>query len=166
MKFIEHSIIEQASIELNNFEDSEIEGLVDRFSHEQPYILAYLMAAFDEEIDEDERELLFFLGVKLWWAIIKIETKLPMIAEQAIDEADMDNESMLEYLSQESEEGFEDFAETLLTDYPQRDLLEFALSAVMEDEDEDDEDEFYLSDDAKGIIFIVLKTVIDAFQKI
>ncbi|NJO01521.1 MAG: hypothetical protein HC880_07385 [Bacteroidia bacterium] len=92
---------------------------------------------------------------------MKVEDNLPAIEESLIDEVDMDNDDMLQYLAQESDEGFGDFIENLLETYPQGDLLQFALVAVMEDEEE--EDRVFVREGNKGIMFIALKTIIDCF---
>ncbi|NJO01522.1 MAG: hypothetical protein HC880_07390 [Bacteroidia bacterium] len=64
MNFVPIQVIEEASEEINNLDDAQAEALVERFSQEQPYIMVYLMAVFFEELNEDERELLFFWAPK------------------------------------------------------------------------------------------------------
>ena len=72
---------------------------------------------------------------------------------------------MLNYLADESEEGLENFAEVLLQDYTQNELMEFVIVAISEDEEEDEEDDIEMDDDTRGIFFIALKTLIDCFDK-
>lgn len=162
MKFVSFEIIEKASEELNNLSEHEATTLIEKFSTEQPYVMTYLMAVYHDDLKEDERELLFFFGVKLWFAMLKVEEKIEMISEEEMDAADMDSEEMLKYLSEESEEGFAEFAENLLNEYPQGDLLQFALLAIMEEEEEEEE---IIQEENKAVFFMVLKTVIDCFER-
>lgn len=155
--------IDQYLDELDNLDEQEKEQLVTQFGEEQPYLLAYFMAVFEEELKQEERELIFYIGLQIWYVILRVNIKVPTISEELLEESEMDNEEMLNYLSEESEEGFEEFANNFLSTHPQRDLLEMALISVMWEEDEDD---FKVSEDAKGVMFIILKTAIDCLHKV
>lgn len=155
---------------INNFSDAEAERLVNTFTEEQPVLMTYLLAVYGEELTEEEREYLFFLGLKIWYTLRQTVGKLPSITEEQLDKIEHDNEQMLHYLSEESEDGFMSFAENLVEDYSQGELIEFVIMAIADEgEDEDEplaeEDDFILSEDAKGIFFIALKTLIDCFER-
>ncbi len=162
MKFIPFETIESISEELSQYSDAALEGLVEQFSQEQPALMSYLMDIYEEDLDEDERELLFFTGLQIWHIYKEVFGSLPTIESESIEEVEMDHEDMLSYLSEESEEGFANFADTLIEDYPQGDLLQFVLISIVEEEVEE---EPLIYEDNKGLFFIALKIIIDILQK-
>ncbi len=164
MSLIEFSQIEAFSERVNDLDEDQIQSLIDRFSGEQPFVMAYLMAIHFDELAEEERELLFYLGFKVWYTYAETRNKLAQVDGETLESAEMDNDDMLHYLSEESEEGFQEFAEQMMENHPQGDLLQFVLIGLLEDEEEPDENVVYA--DNLGLMFIALKTVIDSFQKI
>lgn len=163
MKKIDFDTIELASEEINELDDQKVDALIEKFSNEQPYIMTYLMAIYDEDLSEEERELLFFIGIKIWYTFLKIAKNIPIITEEEIDNAEADNDDMLNYLEAEDEEGFESFTESLMENYAQSELFNFALAGLMDDEEEDDA--YNISEEVRGAMLIALKTVIDCFDK-
>ncbi|MCU0446769.1 MAG: hypothetical protein MUE85_17820 [Microscillaceae bacterium] len=162
MKSINYPHIVAHSEAIDNMSDAQVESLVEQFSREQPAVVAYLLGIYGDEFAEEDREWLFILGLKIWHIINQEYTKLPEINEIQIDSADEANDEMLNYLAEESDEGFAHFAEILLNEHPQRDLIEFALLSTV---DEDIEEETDLEEDMRGLMFIALKTIIDVFDK-
>jgi hypothetical protein len=173
MKKISFDTIAAASERVNLLGDDEhiIETFVSQFTNAQPAIVDYLLHTYSDELSEAHSEYLFFLGCKIWEAIRTTYPTVPQITGEQIDAAEEDNEQMLNYLADESDEGLENFAEILLQDYSQNELMEFIIFAVSEDDDEDEEQEeeeeepLTLDDDTRGIFFITLKTMVDCFDK-
>lgn len=164
MSLIEFSKIASYSEKVNDLDEDQIQNLIDQFAGQQPFIMAYLMAVHFEELEEEERELLFYLGFKVWYTYTQSRQTLALVKEEILDNAEMDNDDMLHYLSEESEEGFQNFAEQMMEHHPQGDLLQFVLIGLLEDEESPDENVVYA--DNLGLMFIALKTVIDSLHKV
>ena len=171
MKKIDFDTIAAVSERINDMNDAQAEAFSTDFADAQPAIVNYLMSTYREELSQEQSEYLFFLGCKVWASIQDAYKEIPTITDEDIDKAEEENEHMLNYLADESEEGLENFAEILLQDYAQNELMEFIIFAISEadeeDEDEDTEeaDEVELDDETRGIFFIALKTVVDCFDK-
>jgi hypothetical protein len=136
--------------------------LIEQFSREQPALVAYLLGIYGDDFSEEDREWLFILGLKIWYIVCQTYPKLPEITDVQIEVADEANDEMLNYLVDESEEGFVNFAESLLNEHPQKDLIEFALLSTV---DEDMEEETDSEETARGLMFVALKTMIDVLDK-
>lgn len=169
MKKIDFETIAQASERINEMQDEEAEKFSTDFAEKQPAIVSYLMTTYSEELSQEQSEYLFFLGCKVWASISAEYPTLPTITDEHIDKAEEENEHMLNYLADESEEGLENFAEILLQDYSQNELMEFIIFAISDSEDEEgaeeEDDDVELDDETRGIFFIALKTVVDCFEK-
>lgn len=168
MKKIDFDTIVAASDRVNALDDAKVEAFITEFTEAQPALVNYLLSTYEEDLSETQSEYLFYLGCKIWEAIRTAYPNLPLITDDNIDKAEEDNEQMLNYLADESDEGLENFAEVLLQDYAQNELMEFVIVAISESDDEEEEapeDDFEMDDDTRGIFFIALKTLIDCFDK-
>jgi hypothetical protein len=139
----------------------EMPKLINLMSKEQPFILTYLMAIDNAIFNQDERELLFYLGVVVWQIMSQGSTPLPKVTQETLDEIEESNTKMLEYLEGESETSFIETVETIVKNYNQPEVLRYVIEALMEESDE----EPLIRDEYKGIMMINLKTVIDCFDK-
>jgi len=135
--------------------------LINLMSSEQPFILTYLMAIDNAILNQDERELLFYLGVVVWQIMSQGSTPLPKVTQETLDEVEESNTKMLEYLEGESETSFIETVETIVKNYNQPEVLRYVIEALMEESDE----ESLIRDEYKGMMMINLKTVIDCFDK-
>lgn len=139
----------------------EVPETIDRMTKEQPLILAYLLAVGHDIFNQDERELLFFLGMVIWQIMSQGTTRLPKITEKTIDEVEESNLKMLEYLEGESETGFVESVEGMLENYNQREVLGYVMEALMEEPEEG----CLIREENKGLMMIYLKTVLDCFDR-
>lgn len=170
MKKIDFDTIASASERINDMNDAQAEAFSNAFAQAQPAVVNYLITTYHEELSEEQSEYLFYLGCKVWAAVNEAHKQIPVITDEHIDKAEEENEHMLNYLADESEEGLENFAEILLQDYAQNELMEFIIFAISEADEEDEEaeeaDEVELDDETRGIFFIALKTIVDCFDKV
>ncbi len=168
MKKIDFDTIVAASDRVNALDDAKVEVFITQFTEAQPALVNYLLSTYEDDLSEAQSEYMFYLACKIWEAIHTAYPTAPIITDDDIDKAEEENEQMLNYLADESDEGLESFAEILLQDYAQNELMEFVIVAISEseeEEEEDPEDDFELDDDTRGIFFIALKTLIDCFDK-
>ena len=161
MDTISSEIVDETYKRLGGMPPQEAPKMVNRMSKQQPLVLAYLMGTGHDILNQDERELLLYLGIVVW-QIMKQGTKsLPEITEKILDKAEDSNMKMLEYLDDESESGFIDTLEKIINNYNQPETLRYIVEALVEEPKE----ESMIRDENIGIMMIFLKTVIDSFDK-
>jgi len=138
----------------------EAQKMITLMSKKQPIILAYLMACGSDIFNQDERELLLYLGVVVWQIMSQGSTPLPKIKEKTLDKTENLNMKMIEYLKGESDTGFIDTAKTIINNYSQPEVLKYVIEALMEETEEG----CLIREENKGIMAIYLKTIIDCFN--
>ena len=161
MNPIPENVVEKTWERMIDMSPAEAPEMVDRMTKEQPLILAYLMAIGDELFNQDEREVLLFLGIVIWQIMLQGDTPLPTISEKMLEEVEESNFKMLEYLEGESETDFMETTMSMLENYNQKEILAHVLEAIMEEPEEDGE----ITEENQGMMMIHLKTVIDCFDR-
>jgi hypothetical protein len=130
--------------------------LIQRMTKEQPVILAYLMAVDSDIFNDEERQILLYLGVVVWQIMLQGGRPIPKVTEKVLDEAEAKNLKMVEYLRSETEEA----TRKIIGSYGQPDVLRYVVDAIMEDTEGSNP----VREENKGIMFLDLKTVIDCFD--
>lgn len=161
MTVVSDEIIDQSTEELHNLEDDGLKQMVYQMSEEQPNLLGFLLSIGEEELNNEEQEVLLFLGVNVWNAFKKVKP-LPQIPDEEIDKADKNNEDMLNYLEKEGEKGLSENAESLVDGHNQAQLLRYVINAIMEEDME--EEEPLVSEENKGLIFLTMKSYIESID--
>ncbi len=161
MDTISSEIVEETYKRLGGMPPQEAPKMVNRMSKQQPLVLAYLMATGHDVLNQEERELLLYLGIVVWQIMNTGAKSLPEITEEILDEAEDSNMKMLEYLDGESETGFIDVLEKIINNYNQPEVLRYVVEALVEEPKE----ESMIRDENIGIMMIYMKTVIDSFDK-
>jgi len=161
MQRIDNEIIERTWESMNYLTLDESMVLVNQMTKEHPLIVAYLMTAGDELLSREERELLIYLGMVVWKIMTKLSGPLPPVTNEILEDAEDRNIQMLEYLEGEPEEEFLNTVGILIENYNQSEILRYVVEAIIEEDD----DAVYISDQAKGIMLLCIKTVIDSFDK-
>jgi hypothetical protein len=140
---------------------SEAPGLVKAFEEQQPAVLAYLMAAEGDELNQEERELLLFLGLTVWQIMTQGTTAPPFVSAEMLQAAETRNLDWLESLEQKANAHEDEAGIAMVTSYAQPDVLRGVLEALME---EDTGDPGLIRDESKGLLLLSLKTVIDCLD--
>jgi hypothetical protein len=161
MNKISAEIVERTWKEMSTMSPLNYPKLITKFSKEQPFILTYLMAVEDERFNEDERELLLYLGTVIWRMMSKGNNPSPEVNENMIGEAEQKNIRMLEYLEGEIEADFYDTTAKIIESYNQPEVLRYVVEALMEE----DEDDVEIYPENIGLMMIYLKTVIDCLDR-
>jgi hypothetical protein len=157
MKLVLSAQVEKTYEWLGQIEDDQmVESLIAEFSEQQPVLFTYLMAMGEGDFDAPEQELFLFLGLVIWKSLRDAGNEIPGITETHLESVQEHNMTMLEYLAEESEEGFVQVAQTLMEDSPQPALLRFLVEIVFEDEAE------VIRTSNQGIFFIFLKILVDS----
>jgi hypothetical protein len=140
----------------------EIPHLVNQMEAEQPVVLVYLAAVGDAIFNQHEREILFYLGVAVWQMMKQSQRRLRKVTEERLEQAEEANFDFLERLSASPEADFESATEAMITTYPEPEVLRYIVEAINEEEDYDPDDP-PIRDEYRGMAFVYLKTVLDAF---
>ncbi len=161
MKPIPYDLVENTWRAVSVMAPEEAQKSMQAMGEEQPMLLAYLMAAEDENFNEEERGLFVYIGFVVWRIMSEGGGAAPVINEERIERAEAGNLKMLEYLEGETEADFAQTVETLSNSYNQREVLRYVVEALME---EPEEGEFFREEN-KGLAMLHLKTVIDCLDQ-
>jgi hypothetical protein len=150
--------IEQTTAWLVQIDDeTEVDAMIDALSQEQPVLFAYLMEIGGDDFNEDERELLLFLGVLIWKSMTA-SGEVAELNEQTLEQVKTENMKMLEYLSDESEAAFRMVAGQMMKDYRQPELLRSVLEWIADEEDS------AVRPENRGMMMMFLKIIIDCLD--
>jgi hypothetical protein len=159
---ISEKIVEETWKETSGIPLQDAPKLAQRFQKLQPFLNVYLLAAGGDELNRDERELLFYLGMVVWKMMAKGAKELTQVSSNTIDKEEEKNWDMLNYLSGESKSfDFVNTVESIVAGYNQKNILKYVVEAL----EEHDTEEGNIRDDKKGEMFIYLKTVIDCLDQ-
>jgi hypothetical protein len=87
---------------------------------------------------------------------------LRKVTEERLDQAEEANLAFLERFSNSPEADFESAIQEMLDTYPEPEVLRYIVEAINEEEDYDPDDP-PIRDEYRGLAFVYLKTVLDAF---
>lgn len=163
MKPIPKKIVEETWQKLGQISFPEVPKLVDELKNKQPLLLAYLLAVDHDILNEDERELLLYLGINIWKMMSKGDKPLKEVTEKSLKENEKNNESMVKYIADEP-----DFDKTVINiaeNYNQKEILMYVIEALMENEPDEDGTYCDIRDEYIGAMFMSLKTVIDCLDQ-
>ena len=123
MRPISSDIVEKTWKEVGGTSPKNAPELTQIMQKEQPFVLTYLMAVGSDILNQDERELLLYLGIVVWKIMAQGDRPLAKITGDVLDKAEELNMKMLDYLAGDTETGFIDTAEKVINNYPQPEVL-------------------------------------------
>jgi len=145
MESISSEIVEKTWKKLGKMSPLQIPKIAYRMRKEQPIILAYM---------------LLYLGLVVWRIMSQGSRPLNEITENILNEMEISNVKMIEYLEAESEAGG-DAMRKIIDNYPQPEVLKYVVEALLEEQEEG----CVIRDGNKGMMMLYLKTVIDCFSR-
>lgn len=157
---ISADVVERTWKRMAALSEHKAQKLAGKMQEEQPIVMAYLLAVDHDLLNQDERELLFYLGTVVWQIMSQGSRPLPSVAEESLEKSEARNIAMVEYLQDESEAGFLDATGTITDNYGQPEVLRYVLEALIEEPEEGG----VIRDESVGAMFLDLKTVIDCFD--
>jgi hypothetical protein len=140
----------------------EAPRFVQQMEEEQPAVMVYLLAVGEALFNQHEQEIIFYLGMVVWQVMKQGQRRLRKVTEERLDQAEEANLDFLERLSASPEADFESAIQAMMDTYPEPEVLRYIVEAIMEDEDYDPEDP-PIREEYRGMAFVHLKTVLDAF---
>lgn len=135
-------------------------NIVDTLEQDQPALLEYLMSP-PEEFTEAESENLLYAGIVVWKIFDTFGPDIRVVTEQEIFDIEDTNIDVMMTLEGESAGDGIAVIERMLDAYPQPHLLASIAEILLVDDEELEEDDS-ISDQARGTMMLILKTVLDA----
>ncbi len=137
--------------------------LLEQMSQEQPIALAYLRAMSESPpLNEQDGQIMFYIGLVVWQIMRQSPQRLRKVTERKIERAEKGNEEALEIMASDTAADCVSATEHMLETYPEPHVLRYIVEAIMEDEDHDPDDP-PIQDEVRGLVFVYLKTLLDAF---
>ena len=155
-------IVEKTWQEMGGLSERDIPKLIQMMQRKQPELLAYLLMVDEGDLHEDERELLVYLGVAVWQMMSQGKKRRPVVAFDALIAAEDRNLELIEQLQVQGSKpaSFVAMAMKMVESYRQREVLRYVVEALIEESDEGPP----VREESLGLLFIDLKTVIDALD--
>lgn len=157
MQFIDETTIDHIAVNLGT-SDADRALAVESLEAEQPVLLAYLFSENFGAFLEREREYILFLVLVI---IESIKVKHPgqtlPISEALLSETEEENWTKMQTVKAQR---FRERMDIFFKDTNQEDLLAFIEDALIDEEDG------LLSKEGREPIFIVLKSIVDALNRL
>ncbi|MFC1849144.1 hypothetical protein ACFL27_02945 [candidate division CSSED10-310 bacterium] len=162
MKPISSYWVEKTWRKMSAMSPNKAISLGQQLENKQPYAMTYLLAYGEREnMNQDEKELLLYLGMVVWQMMLTGNHNLPTVSIDQIEQMEEKNLTMIDYLSAESENNFQEAILAIFDNYNQPEVLRYVVEAL----EEEDDDECDIRDEMKGAFFLPLKTIIDCFDQ-
>lgn len=154
--FIAEQAIDEVTAILSQNEEQYDLAIIELQS-KQPILFSYWLSESFKLLTEEEKAYLLYLGLVIWKAIDSEFTETPVLFSEDIEEIEEKNWTLF---NESKARKFREKLDTFFDKYPQEDLLAFVEDALVEDEDS------FVTKEGKELLFIGLKTTIDALCKI
>jgi hypothetical protein len=160
MEPIPEAIVEKTWQEVAGFNPDRATKEMIKVGQSQPELLAFLMESA-KEMGQEVRELVIYMFLVVYRMFQHAHGKIKMISPEEIIECYKHNESLMERL-EGAHEKFLDRVASIQT-YRQPYVVKYVADALMEEDDW--EEAVVLTDEQKGFLFLLLKSVIDALDQ-
>ena len=154
--FITEEIIDCITETLNNEENSYDEAIGD-MQAKQPILFSYLLSESFKLLIKEESKYLLYLALVIWKAVDTKVTEMPLLDSAKIEEIEERNWTLF---NETNARRFKEKLDAFFDKYPQEDLLAFVEDALVDDEDS------FVTKEGKELLFIGLRTTIDALCQI
>jgi hypothetical protein len=156
---ISSEIVTQTWQRMSQVPPDQAPEMVNQMQAEQPVALSFLLHLEDFPFNRHEQELIFYIGMVVWQIMKQGEQQLYKVTRKKIRAAEELNLEILDDLASGSEGDLIGSTQQLLGTYPEPEVLRYILEAIMEE----DPEEPGIRDEYKGLAFVHLKILLDAF---
>lgn len=153
MRFITEKEIDEV-IEAFENDEAKYDLALSSFATTQPGVTAYLLGEDFDSLSDDERELMLYMCIIMYNAIIHEPSELPSPTTDDVEEAEDANWKKLENITAKK---FSDRLDVFFEETPQEDLLAFFEDVLIEEEE-------MITKEGREPIFIALKSILDTWQ--
>lgn len=159
MKPILEGFVEKTWQEVARFSPDRAKREMTKIGNTQPELLAFVMESAPE-MSQEVKELAIYLFLVVYRMFEKSHGKIKKISSDEIIECYQNNEGLMGRL-EGADERFLDRIASLQTSR-QPHVVNYVVDALMEDEGED---AVQLTEEQKGFLYLLLKTVIDVLDE-
>ncbi len=150
--FISEQIIDSITEALDNEENSYDEAIGD-MQAKQPILFSYLLSESFKLLTKEESDYLLYLAMVIWKAVDTKVEEMTILDSEKIEEIEEQNWTLF---NDTAARRFKEKLDAFFDKYPQEDLLAFVEDALVDDEDS------FVTKEGKELLFIGLRTTIDA----
>lgn len=159
MEGIPEEIVEKTWQEFASFSPDRATKEMIKIGKNQPGLLAFMMESA-KEMGQEVRELAIYLFLVVYRMFQEAHGKIRKISSEEIIECYKHNEGLMERLERAHDKFLERVASVQTSRQPY--VVKYVVDALME---EDEEGALSLTDEQKGFLFLLLKTVIDVLDQ-
>jgi len=160
MKPIPEAIVEKTWQEVAGFSPDKAKKEMVKISNSQPDLLDFVME-LSQEMGREVKELVIYMFVVVYRMFQQAHGKIKKISSEEIIECYEHNESLLESLEGAHEKFLDRVANVQTSRQPH--VVKYVVDVLMEEDE--GEDALVLTDEQKGFLFLLLKTVIDVLDQ-
>jgi hypothetical protein len=161
MNKISAESVEKAYAAVCGLNEQEAYRLSYDFQKDQPLLVAYLTAVDTGILNQEERELLFYLGTIVWKIMSAENNNLPGADEEYLLSLEDSNQKITDSLRTTDSVKFAEVVKKLLIECLQPEVLRYVIAVLMDE----DNAENAVRDENLGIIMVNLKTVIEYLDR-
>ena len=133
--------------------------LIDQMQREQPYLMAYLLAAAERDFNRAEAELLHYWGLVIWQIMRQGIPSPSILTPKILNKVERDTFKMLKTLGKLKDRDLQKNVELIFQNRNQVDILKVILEEIMEEDDHEIREEY------KGMLFLYLHIVVECFDR-
>ena len=144
--------------------DDQALQLVQRMSNEQPLIFVYLLEVNRHRcLNEREGQLCFYVGLVVWQIMMRSPKRMRKVTQAKLKQAEQVNEEFLDLLAIDAQADFFSEMKMMLENSPEPEVLGCIMKLLMDDVGYHPDDP-PISDENRGLAFLHLKVILDAFM--
>jgi hypothetical protein len=162
MQTVSAELVERTWKRMARMPSEEVPRIIDRMDKEQPEILGFLLGIDYDVLNEDERKLLLYLGTVIWEIMRQGTPRPKRVSAKRMNQFIDRTDKMTEYLMGESTDDFETSVVKIFQEHNQINVLRYAVEALFEMEEEDRDE---IREEIKGLIFMNIKTIVEALDQ-
>jgi len=159
MEPIPEEIVEKTWQEVAGFSPGRAKKEMMKIGNNQPELLGFV-TELTKEMDQEVRELGIYMFLVVYRMFQKAHGKIKKISSEEIIECYEHNEGLMERLEGAHEKFLDRVASVQTSRQPY--VVNYVVDALMEDDE--GEDAVVLTEEQKGFLFLLLKTVIDVLD--
>jgi hypothetical protein len=160
MEPISEKFVEKTWQEVARYSPIQASKEMQEMGKNQPELLAFLMA-LTEDLDLEVKELVIYIAFVVYRIFVGSRNKVKKVTSKEIIDCYEYNQDLMETLEGAHEKFIDRIARVQLSKQPY--VMKYVVDALMEETEEGDGVE--LTDEDKGFIFLLLKTVVDLLDK-
>jgi hypothetical protein len=160
MKPIPEALVEKTWQEVAGFIPDRAKKELIKIGSSQPDLLAFVTDS-PQEMAREVRELAIYMFVVVYRAFQKAHGKVKKISSEEIIECYEHNEGLMGRLEGADEKSLDRIASLQTSKQPY--VVNYVIDALMEEDE--GEDALVLTEEQKGFLFLLLKSVIDVLDQ-